>query len=369
MSTTAGATPFALIPNPTPRPDAERFAELEDPQFGEAFTDHMARIDWSAEKGWAGHRVVPFKPLQLHPAASVLHYAQEIFEGLKAYRREDGTVWTFRPWANAERFQRSARRMALPELPVADFVASLEALAAMDRDWVPTAPETSLYLRPFMFASEAFLGVRPAQAVQYLVIASPVGSYFKGGVAPVGIWVETATHRVAQGGTGFAKCGGNYAASMEGQVRAYEHGCQQVLFLDDTSDTYLEELGGMNVFAVFHTDDGPLAVTPPTSGTILEGVTRDSIIQLLRDRGIAVEERPVALAEVIQGARDGHLAEFFACGTAAVITPVKSLVGENFDVTVGDGGPGELTMSIRAELTDIQYGRVEDRHGWTHRLV
>jgi branched-chain amino acid aminotransferase len=369
LSQPSGVHPVALVPNTRPRPDAERAAELANPQFGVAFTDHMARIDWTAQGGWSGHRVVPFAPLTLHPAASVLHYAQEVFEGLKAYRREDGSVWAFRPFANAERFQRSARRLALPTLPVADFVASLEALVAMDREWLPTAPETSLYLRPYMYASEAFLGVRPAQAVEYLVIASPVGSYFKGGVAPVSIWVETATHRAAQGGTGAAKCGGNYAASMEGQVRAYEHGCEQVLFLDDKSGSNLEELGGMNIFAVFASDDGPFAVTPPAFGTILEGITRSSVIQLLADRSIRVEERALPLPELLAAARLGGLVELFACGTAAVVTPVKRLVGEDFDVTVGDGGPGELTMSLRAELTGIQYGRAEDRHNWTHRLV
>ncbi|MDR3202461.1 MAG: branched-chain amino acid aminotransferase [Bifidobacteriaceae bacterium] len=358
--------PFSLTPNPAPRSDAERAAELAAPAFGVAFTDHMARITWTAENGWTDRRVVPYGPIQLAPAASVLHYAQECFEGLKAYRHADGTLWTFRPTANAERFQRSARRMALPELPIADFLGSIEALVGQDRDWVPAGEETSLYLRPFMFAAEPFIGVRPSRLVEYLVIASPVGSYFKGGLAPVSIWVDTETRRAGPGGTGAAKCGGNYAASMAAQESAYAHGCEQVLFLDAVTGQRLEELGGMNIAVVF--GDSTVA-TPPVSGTILEGVTRSSILQLLRDRGIEVQERPVTLAELLEGVRSGAVSEVFACGTAAVMTPVGRLAGEGFEAVVGDGGAGALTMSVRQELTDIQYGRIEDRHGWTTRLV
>ncbi|MDR1426640.1 MAG: branched-chain amino acid aminotransferase [Bifidobacteriaceae bacterium] len=365
-ASTNGAHAFAVEPNPNPRTNAEREAELAHPAFGLAFTDHMARLSWTAGEGWSDRRVVPYGLIALDPAAAVLHYAQEIFEGLKAYRHADDSIWTFRPTANAERFTRSARRLALPELDPKDFLGAIEALVREDRAWVPAGADTSLYLRPFMFATEAFIGVRPSHTVEFFLIASPVGSYFANGVAPVGIWVERTTHRAGPGGTGSAKCGGNYAGAMAAQESAYAHGCEQVLYLDAVRGEYLEELGGMNIVVVF--DDGT-AATPPISGTILEGVTRSSILQLLADRGVDVAERPVALAEVVDGARTGRVAEVFACGTAAVMTPVGRLKGDDFEVEVGDGGAGELTMSVRAELTDIQYGRIEDRHGWTHRLI
>ncbi|MDR3107493.1 MAG: branched-chain amino acid aminotransferase [Bifidobacteriaceae bacterium] len=361
---------FALEPHPSPVSPERRAALLEAPAFGTVFTDHMARITWRAGgAGWAGwrdRRLVPYGPLELSPATSALHYAQEIFEGLKAYRWPDGSIRTFRPTANAERFARSARRLALPELPVEDFLDSLAALVEVDQAWVPSQPGTSLYLRPFMFASEPFIGVRASHEVSYLVIASPVGAYFKGGVAPVSIWVDQDYHRAGPGGTGAAKCGGNYAASLVSQETAYSHGCEQVLFLDAATSTHLEELGGMNVVVVMA--DGSV-VTPPTSGTILEGVTRSSLLQLVRDRGLAVTERPVELADLLTGLRSGAVAEVFACGTAAVVTPVGRLAGADFDVTVGDGHPGALTMSLYEELTGIQYGRVKDRHDWTHRLI
>jgi branched-chain amino acid aminotransferase len=285
---------------------------------------------------------------------------------LKAYAWPDGSIRTFRPAANAERFARSARRLALPELPVSDFIDSLQALVEVDRDWVPTQEGASLYLRPFMFASEAFVGVRASHEVSYLVIASPVGAYFKGGVAPVSIWVDEQHHRAGAGGTGAAKCGGNYAASLVSQEAAYQHGCEQVLFLDAATSSNIEELGGMNVMVVM--DDGSVH-TPPTSGTILEGVTRASLLQLIRDRGLEVVVRPIGLASLLEDIEAGRATEVFACGTAAVLTPVGRLAGEEFDVTVGGGSSGELTLSLYEELTGIQYGRREDRHGWTHRLA
>ncbi|MDR1394155.1 MAG: branched-chain amino acid aminotransferase [Bifidobacteriaceae bacterium] len=358
---------FALEPHPSPTGPAERAALVQAPTFGTVFADHMAAITWSAGgTGWHDRRITPYARLSLEPAAAVLHYAQEVFEGLKAYRWADGSIHTFRPDANAERFARSARRMALPELPVEDFIGSLEALVAVDQEWVPSQPGTSLYLRPFMFASEAFIGVRAAHEVSYFVIASPVGAYFKGGVAPVSIWVDQVFHRAGPGGTGAAKCGGNYAASLVAQEAAYQHGCEQVLFLDAMTSSTLEELGGMNVLVVMASGE---VVTPPTSGTILEGVTRGSLLGLIRDRGREVVERPITLTELLDGIATGGVAEVFACGTAAVVTPVGRLAGETFDVTVGDGTPGELTMALYDELTGIQYGRVADRHGWTHRLV
>ncbi len=373
MTSTATPAPrpttpaFAVARTTAARPADERAAALvalaSSGGFGEVFTDHMARITWTADAGWSGHRVEPYAPLALDPAAAVLHYGQEIFEGLKAFRHPDGSVWTFRPEANAERFVRSARRLALPELPVADFVASLEALVAVDEPWVPSAPETSLYLRPFMIASEAFLGVRPARRIDYLVIASPVGPYFAAGLAPVSIWVEREQRRAGPGGTGAAKCMGNYAASLAAQQVAYAHGCEQVCFLDGEEN--LEELGGMNVVLVLA--DGS-AVTP-SLGTILAGVTRDAVLTILRDAGHDVVERPLPLAEVHAGLADGTVREAFACGTGAVVSPIGRLVGEGFDLPVADGGIGPVTAAVRRELTDIQYGRVADTRGWLHRLV
>lgn len=333
--------------------------------FGRYFTDHMVAIQWDKAQGWHDARVCAYGPLSLDPAASVLHYGQEIFEGIKAYRHADGSIWTFRPEANGARLQRSAARLALPQLPVGEFVESLRQLVAIDHAWVPSAPESSLYFRPFMIATEAFLGVRPAQAAGYYVIASPAGAYFAKGVAPVSIWLSEDHARAAKGGTGAAKCGGNYAASLLPQQEAYAQGCSQVLFLDPVEGRYLEELGGMNVFLVYR--DGRL-VTPELSGSILEGITRSSILQLARDRGMTVEERKVSIDEWKTGVAAGEIVEAFACGTAAVVTPIGELKGKGF--TVGDinAPAGEVTMAIRKELTDIQYGRLPDRHGWLVKL-
>ncbi|MEG3616802.1 branched-chain amino acid aminotransferase [Isoptericola haloaureus] len=349
-----------------PTPDAEREEALASPRFGTVFTDHMARVSWRQEDGWLDRRVEKYGPLQLDPATAVLHYAQEIFEGMKAYKHADGSVWTFRPESNAARFARSAHRLALPALTVDDFIGSIAALVRTDLAWVPDGEDSSLYLRPFMFASEPFLGVRPAAQVEYLCIASPVGPYFAGGVKPVSIWVSQDYHRAGPGGTGDAKCGGNYAASLLPQTEAQQNGCDQVCFLDATTNSYLEELGGMNIFVVM--DDGTVH-TPELTGSILEGVTRSSILRLVADHGREVVERKIPLEEVVAGLADGSVREIFACGTAAVVTPVGRLAGGTFDHTVADGEPGELTMAVRTELTDIQYGRAQDRHGWMRRLA
>ncbi|BDZ43044.1 branched chain amino acid aminotransferase [Paraoerskovia sediminicola] len=356
---------FDVRPSDAPRPDHEREAELASPKFGAVFTDHMARVSYTADRGWYDRRVEKYGPLQLDPATAVLHYAQEIFEGLKAYKHSDGSIWTFRPEQNAARFARSAARLALPALSVDDFIASLAALVRTDSAWVPTGEEASLYLRPFMFASEPFLGVRSSREVDYIVIASPVGPYFSGGVAPVSIWVERDFARAAAGGTGAAKCGGNYAASLLPQTQAQARGCDQVCFLDGTG-TYLEELGGMNVFVV--RADGSVE-TPELTGSILEGVTRSSIIQLLQDGGHEVRQRQIPLDELLAQIDDGTVTEVFACGTAAVVTPIGRLAGSNFDKSISDGAAGSLTMAIREELTGIQTGAVEDRHGWLRRLA
>jgi branched-chain amino acid aminotransferase len=293
-----------------------------------------------------------------------LHYGQEIFEGLKAYRHADGSVWTFRPDANARRFQASAARMALPELPVEYFLESLKALISADGAWVPSAPDTSLYLRPFMFGKEAFLGVRPAKKIAFYVIAGPAGPYFKGGVAPVDIWLSENYSRAGKGGTGAAKTGGNYAASLVAQNEAYANGCQQVLFLDSTTNSYIEELGGMNVVLVYK--DGSLVT--PLSDSILPGITRDSVLTLAEERGHTVTRRPVTIQEWRDGVASGDIVEAFACGTAAMITPIGQIKAKDFTIGSADAVAGELTLSLRTELTDIQYGRREDTHGWMYRL-
>ena len=355
---------FARTLHTSPRPEDDLSRILEEPGFGEVFTDHMVDIHWSQKGGWHRPRVLPYGPISLDPAAAVLHYGQEVFEGLKAYRHADGSIWTFRPVENAKRFQRSARRLALPELPTEYFIASLRELVAVDARWVPDAPETSLYFRPFMFAAEAFLGVRPAQKVYYHLIASPAGAYFKSGPAPVSIWLSQDYARAGKGGTGAAKTGGNYASSLVAQQEAYDNGCQQVLFLDSVEGKYIEELGGMNIVLVKR--DGTLLT--PESDSILKGITRDSILRLAEDRGHRVERRQVSIDEWRDGVASGDITEVFACGTAAVVTPIAMLKAEEFEIGAVDAPAGELTLSLRQELTDIQYGRIEDRHGWMTRL-
>lgn len=358
---------FEVIRNPNPMPAAERERIIANPTFGTHFTDHQVVVVWEKDKGWHSHQVIPYGPIQMDPSSAVLHYGQEIFEGIKAYRHEDGSIWTFRPEANAKRLQRSARRMALPELPIETFVESLRQLIAVDGDWVPSAEgEKTLYFRPFEIAAENFLGVRAAHRAEYRVIASPVGPYFTGGIKPVSIWIALDSARAGKHGTGEAKTGGNYAASLLAQAEGYEQGCSQVMFLDAESGTYIEELGGMNLFFVF--SDGHV-VTPSLDGTILHGITRDSVITLLRDSGHEVQERRFALSELREGVANGEIVEVFACGTAAVITPVGVFKSREEEIVVGDNEPGAITVSMRRELTGIQYGTVPDRHGWMHKLA
>jgi len=358
-------TCFRIQPSTHRLPTAQRTAILANPGFGQYFTDHMAAIEWTTDAGWHDAHIRPFAPLSLSPAAAVFHYAQEIFEGLKAFRHADGSVWGFRPEANAARLVHSAKRLALPELPPELFLESLQQLVKLDADWVPSGGESSLYLRPFMIATEPFLGVRAAHRVGYYVIASPVGAYFKAGVKPVSIWLSRDYSRAGRGGTGAAKCGGNYAASLLPQQQAQDNGCEQVLFLDSEHGRYLEELGGMNVFLVHR--DG--RVDTPALGSILEGITRASVITLLRERGHEVTERQIDIEEWIEGMRSGEISEAFACGTGASISPIGALKGSNFSVGTAGGEPGEVTMVIRKALTDIQYGRAPDPHGWMMRLA
>jgi len=345
----------------------DRLAEiLENPGFGVHFTDHMFTAEWTPEKGWYDARVSAYAPLTLDPATAVLHYAQEIFEGMKAYRHDDGSIWTFRPEMNAERMVRSSHRLALPELPVADFVASVDAVVSADQRWVPDpAGEKSLYIRPFMFASETFLGVRPAKHVTYMVILSPAGAYFAKGLQPVTIWLSEDYTRAGVGGMGAAKTGGNYASSLVAQQEAIDNGCDQVVFLDAVERTWVEELGGMNLYFVH--DDGTI-VTPELSGTILEGITRSSIIELCRQQGWKVEERKVSVGEWRDGVASGRITEVFACGTAAVITPVGKLKWRGGEVgSLDEIGP--VTQQVRRALVDIQYGRAEDTFGWMHKVL
>ncbi len=353
---------FPLHANPSPASQAEYDAVMADLSFGRSFTDHMAHMTWTADQGWHDREVIPFAPLSLSPAAAVLHYAQAVFEGIKAYRHEDGSVWTFRPGYNAARINHSADRLAMPEIDREDFIASVVDYVRADARWVPGEPGSSLYLRPFMFASEPFLGVHSASAIDYYVIGSPSGPYFTGGFEAVSIWVSKGYHRAGPGGTGSAKAGGNYAASLLPQVEAGERGFSQVCFLDTYEEKYLEELGGMNVFVVMA--DGTVR-TPELTGVILEGGTRSAILRMLRDQGVEVREEQIALADLIAGVESAAVAEVFACGTAAVVTPIGRLAGEGFDVTIPTG---PVTEKAYNDLTDIQMGRVEDPYGWTYRI-
>jgi branched-chain amino acid aminotransferase len=365
---TASALTFPIHRRPDPTP-AERITAIQaNPGFGVHFTDHMALATWTTEAGWHDDQVTAYGPFTLDPAASVLHYAQEIFEGLKAFRHDDGSVWSFRPQANGARLARSAARLALPQLPVEDFMASIRALVEVDQVWVPSAEgeEKSLYLRPFMIAKEAFLGVRPAREVLYCVIACPVGSYFASGIKPVSIWVSTDFNRAGPGGTGAAKCGGNYAASLAAQIQAAGSGCDQAVFLDTVERKWVEELGGMNVF--FVTKAGEL-VTPELTGTILEGVTRSALLQLAQDHGYRAVERKISIDEWRDGVRDGEITEVFACGTAAVITPIGRLAWDGGEIIINSNEVGPVASELRAALLDVQFGRAEDTHGWMTRLV
>lgn len=355
---------FDRLPHPAPIPDAARKEILANPGFGTNFSDHMVSIDWTDGRGWHDAVVGPRQPIPLDPAAAVLHYAQEIFEGLKAYRQADDSVALFRPQANAARFNESARRLAMPDLPEETFVESVKQLVAADGDWFPTVEGGSLYLRPFMIATEAFLGVRPAKQYKYLVIASPAGNYFKSGAPAVSIWVSQYT-RAAPGGTGAAKCGGNYAASLVPQAEAIARGHDQVVFLDAAEHRWVEELGGMNLYFVF--DDGTL-VTPALTGTILPGITRDSLLTLARDEGLTVREERYSIEQWRDDAASGRLVECFACGTAAVVTPVGRVAGHDQDFTIGSGGPGQLTQKLKDRLVSIQRGTAPDPHGWVMKL-
>ena len=359
------ADKFTVLPHNNRVADAKREQLIDKPAFGQIFSDSMVHMTWTEGEGWSDRRVEPYGPLKMDPGASVLHYAQEVFEGLKTYRHADGSLWLFRPDANAERFQNSAQRLALPSLSVEDFIGSVAALVKADKQWVPTRHDYTLYMRPFMFASESFLGVRKAKEVEYCVIASPSGPYFPQGVKPVNIWVEDTYFRTGPGGTGFAKCGGNYSASLVGEYRGIAQGCEQVCFVDAATKTYLEELGGMNMFAVHK--DGHLE-TPSLNGNILPGVTRRSIIQIAQDEGRDVVEKMIKLDDLLDDIRSGEVTEVFACGTAAIVTPIGRFKSEKFDVAVNGEAVGEYTAHLREHLMGIQWGEVEDKYNWMWKV-
>jgi branched-chain amino acid aminotransferase len=359
---------FNVKTSPTRVAAEERERILSSLGFGKVFSEHMVRLTWDADHGWHRAELRPYGPLLFDPATSVLHYGQAVFEGLKAFKQPDGGVAVFRPDAHAARFRRSARRLALPELPEQTFIDAIDLLIQHDREWVPSGTEQSLYLRPLMFASEVGLGVHPANKVEFVLMASPSGSYFPRGVKPVSVYLCEDYSRAAPGGTGEAKTGGNYAASLLAQAQAIAHGCDQVVWLDAIEHSWVEEMGGMNLFFVFGTGPKARLMTPALTGTLLAGITRNALLTLGADLGYEVEEGRLNAADWEAACADGSLTEVFACGTAAVITPVGSVKSAHGSWQVSDGGPGETTMRLRQALVEIQRGAAPDRHGWLHRV-
>jgi branched-chain amino acid aminotransferase len=360
---------FSVHPSGQVLPAADRNRMMADPGFGSVFTDHMVTIRWSAEQGWHDGRLESYGPIVLDPASSVLHYGQEIFEGLKAFRQGDGRIAAFRPEVNAARFNRSAARLGMPELPEATFVRAIELLVSKDHQWVPRADGHSLYLRPFMIATERGLGVnRPSSQYLFAVIASPVAGYFSGGAQPVSVWLSQDLTRAAPGGTGEAKCGGNYAAAFAGQRQAISSGCDQVVWLDAAEHRWVEEMGGMNLFFVYSAGPEARMMTPAPTGALLHGVTRDSLLKLGPDLGIPAFEGRISIDEWRTGCASGQLTEVFACGTAAVITPVGAVKGAGMQWAIGDGTAGPVTLRLREELLGIQFGRRPDPYGWMRQL-
>ncbi len=356
---------FVHHPHPSPVPADKRAELLKNPGFGRVFSDHMVTIRYHESKGWHDARIEPRAPIPMDPAAAVLHYAQEVFEGLKAYRTKDGGATMFRPIENARRFQQSAERLAMPSLPEELFLEACDLLVKTDREWIPDGDGGSLYIRPFMFANEIFLGVKPSSDYLFIVIASSVGSYFKTDAPAVSLWVSQEFTRAAPGGTGAAKCGGNYASSLLAQAEATRHGCDQVVFLDAVEQKWVEELGGMNIFFVF--DDGSM-VTPPLGGTILPGITRSSLLTLAKDKGIKVREDRYSIDQWRTDSRSGRLREAFACGTAAVVTPIGTVRSKDGEFKIGNGGPGTQTEDLKSALVGIQRGHAADTYGWIHKV-
>lgn len=332
--------------------------------FGKYFSDHMFMMNYEEGRGWHDPRIVPYGPISLEPSCMVFHYAQEIFEGLKAYRRSDGSVWLFRPEDNFRRMSSSAERMAMPTVPEEFCVEALKTLIGIDRSWVPDEEAASLYIRPFMISTDCSVGVHASKTYLFCIILSPSGSYYPTGLSPIKIGIESRDVRAVRGGTGYAKCGGNYAGSIRASELALQSGCSQVLWLDGVHRKYIEEVGSMNImFKISGT-----VVTPELQGSVLPGITRDSILKIARDRGLAVEERLVSVDEVLDTVKSGAMEEMWGTGTAAVVSPVGQLMYRGETFTVGGGGIGELTQSLYDELTGIQWGTVPDRYGWTAKI-
>lgn len=341
--------------NPKPKPDMSKVA------FGTTFTDHMFLMDYSSAEGWHDARIVPYGPLPLEPSAAVLHYAMNVFEGLKAYRTADDRIQLFRPDCNIERLNNSAERLGLPRIDPADAMQAIQTLVALERDWTPRGEGESLYIRPLLMSVEPDVSLHCVDRCLFVVILSPVGCYYKTGLQPVTIAIEEQDARTVRGGTGYAKCGGNYAAAQRAGMRAEEKGISQVLWLDGATKRYIEEVGSMNV--MFKIDGG--IVTPSLEGgTVLPGVTRRSIVQLLREQGCTVNERLFSVEEFVNACESGAIEEAWGCGTAAVVSPIGKLLYAGREYTIGDGGIGALTQKLYDELTGIQWGRVPDTHGW-----
>lgn len=357
---------FDFQKNPKAIDDTKRENFLKNPGFGKIFTDHMLQIKYTNGTGWTDGKIIPYGPISLDPAVCLFHYGQEIFEGLKAYKTQDGHITLFRPLANAKRFYNSALRMAMAPLPEAIFLKAVEEFVKVEKNWVPDSSVGSLYLRPFMISSTPYLGVKPSPDYIFMIIASPAGAYFSKDNEGVSVWVSEFYTRAASGGTGEAKCGGNYAASLIAQQEATKNNCDQIVFLDAAEHQWIEEMGGMNIFFVF--DDGTL-LTPPLSGTILPGITRDSILTLARDKGIKVREERYSVHQWIEDIKSGKIREVFACGTAAVVTPIGQVKSSRGEFNINGGKPGTLTQEIRKALVDIQYGRSADPYHWVHKVI
>ncbi len=357
-----------VTPSTHPVSPAERAEKLTKPGFGKYYTDHMVVAEWSETAGWSDAELKPYAPISLDPATMVFHYGQEIFEGLKAYRQPDGGVALFRPEANAARFARSAKRLALPELPIELFIESVDALVKEDAGWVPSKIGESLYLRPFMFATEVGLGVRPTNRALYMLIATPAAAYFDHESA-VTVWISTEYVRAVRGGTGEAKCGGNYAASLVAQKIAAEQGCDQVVWIDAIERKWVEEMGGMNLYFVKGSGANATVLTPKLTGTLLAGITRDSILSVASDLGYKVEETMISVDDWRDGVNGGEITEIFACGTAAVVSPVGVAKSDMGTWVTGDGNPGPITMQIRNTLLGIQHGTVADTHHWLRKVL
>jgi branched-chain amino acid aminotransferase len=362
-------TDFEIRPSGHPVPAAEREAILRSPGFGQVFTEHMVTLRWSAEAGWHDGRLEPYGPFAMDPASSVFHYGQEFFEGLKAYRQENGAITLFRPTANAARFNASARRLAMPELPEETFIRAIELLVTQDRDWVPAGEGRSLYLRPFMIATQPGLGFTlPARSYLFCVIASPASAYFGTRPEPITVWLCEDYTRAAPGGTGSVKAGANYAAAFAAQQQAVAQGCDQVVWLDAAEHAWVEEMGGMNLFFVYGSGARARIETPPLTGTLLPGVTRSSLLALAPGLGIGTQEAPISVSQWRQRSAAGELTEVFACGTAAVVAPVGTVRSASGEWRVGDGGAGPVTLRLREELSRIQYGHRGDPFGWIHKV-